>query len=61
MTSASFTARSAVSAYTSIRDTFAGLVMTVEQIATLGTAAALLLWSHVGRLERKLRLQASRP
>jgi putative membrane protein len=41
--------------------TRAGLVMTVEQIATLGPAAALLLWSHLGRLERKLRLQASRP
>jgi putative membrane protein len=39
--------------------TRAGLLMTAEQIATLGPAAVLLLWSHVGRLERKLHAQAS--
>ena len=39
--------------------TRAGLLMTAEQIATLGPAAALLLWSHVGRLERKLHAHAS--
>jgi hypothetical protein len=28
--------------------------MMLEQVATLGVAAALLLWSHVETLERKL-------
>ena len=28
--------------------------MMAEQIATLGVAAALLLWSHVERVERDL-------
>jgi putative membrane protein len=32
----------------------AALVMMVEQIATLGLAAALLFWSHVEALERRL-------
>jgi cytochrome c oxidase assembly factor CtaG len=32
----------------------AGLLMMAEQIATLGTAAALLLWSHAVRVEREL-------
>jgi cytochrome c oxidase assembly factor CtaG len=32
----------------------AGLLMMAEQIATLGTAAALLLWSHAERVEREL-------
>ena len=32
----------------------AGLLMMAEQIATLGAAAALLLWSHVERVERDL-------
>ena len=31
--------------------TRAGLLMMAEQILTLGMAAALLLWSHVERLE----------
>jgi cytochrome c oxidase assembly factor CtaG len=35
--------------------TRAGLLMMTEQLATLGPAAALLLWSHVGRVERALR------
>ena len=33
----------------------AGLLMTAEQIATLGSAAALLFWSHVERLGHELR------
>ena len=32
----------------------AGLLMMAEQIGTLGTAAALLLWSHAERIEREL-------
>jgi len=32
----------------------AALLMMLEQAATLGVAAALLLWSHVETLERKL-------
>ena len=40
--------------------TRAGLLMMAEQIATLGPAAALLLWSHVERVERELRLQAAK-
>ena len=32
----------------------AGLLMTAEQFATLGTAAALLLWTHAERVEREL-------
>jgi cytochrome c oxidase assembly factor CtaG len=32
----------------------AGLLMMAEQIATLGTAAALLLWAHAERVEREL-------
>lgn len=35
--------------------TRAGLLMMAEQIATLGPAAALLLWSHVERVGRELR------
>jgi putative membrane protein len=31
----------------------AGLLMMAEQIVTLGTAAALLLWSHVERLQQE--------
>jgi putative membrane protein len=34
--------------------TRAGLLMMAEQIATLGPAAALLLWSHVERVEQEL-------
>jgi len=34
--------------------TRAGLLMMAEQIATLGPAAALLLWSHVERVGREL-------
>ena len=37
--------------------TRAGLLMMAEQIATLGPAAALLLWSHVERVERELRVR----
>ena len=32
----------------------AALLMMAEQIATLGPAAALLLWSHVESVEREL-------
>lgn len=32
----------------------AALLMMLEQAATLGIAATLLLWSHVERLEREL-------
>lgn len=32
----------------------AGLLMMAEQFATLGAAAALLLWSHAERVERRL-------
>ena len=35
--------------------TWAGLLMMAEQVATLGSAAALLFWSHVERVERELR------
>lgn len=36
----------------------AALLMMAEQIATLGTAAALLLWSHAERVEREVPLSA---
>ena len=34
--------------------TWAGLLMMAEQVATFGVAAAVLLWNHVERIGREL-------